>query len=377
MNIFDPLSIIIKLAILSKKPRGTKISIKNYILLIQPPSYFQGFIRYINDDNKFDLKNLINPIKLACELYLNKKIHNLVLLFRLAQNGLLVLINTYTDLIIIHLLKYAFMIIEININNFNKHQILLKSKSNISTLCSNINTLTKSLSNNSLFPQDESFFNKNIESKISSFNKISRNSSLNSINPSLSRNSSLNNISRSPSLNNISRSPSLNYQSKSPSLNCQSKSPSLNCQSKSPSLNNMSRNSSIDKIEKTDDYFNDNINKIIFRYGATGYFNFNFENDKSTKIYDEIIKNISNINNLNESIKNNNIFIIEDNYNNILLNDFLLLWTDEKINNIIDNFINYYIDKEKIYIFKIEKYMKDIDDDIINIILSKNLRLKI
>ena len=104
MNIFDPLSIIIKLGILSRKPKGTKISIKNYILIIQELSFYQGFIRYFNDDNKYDIVNIIYPIKLACDYYLNnnyENIPNIKLLFRNAQNGISMLIKLYNKYLII------------------------------------------------------------------------------------------------------------------------------------------------------------------------------------------------------------------------------------------------------------------------------------
>jgi hypothetical protein len=147
MNIFDPLSIIIKLAILSKKPIGTKISIKNYILIIQEPSYYQGFTRYFNDDNKFDIKNIIYPIKLACDIYLTNSqsnISNIKLLFRTAQNGIYILINTYEKYpIIIYILKYANIIIDICINNLMKNEVLLSYNSNIILLYNNIFTLKK------------------------------------------------------------------------------------------------------------------------------------------------------------------------------------------------------------------------------------------
>ena len=50
--ILDPLSVIIKLAILSKKRIGTKISVYNNIVYIQEIGVFQALVRYVFKNNK-------------------------------------------------------------------------------------------------------------------------------------------------------------------------------------------------------------------------------------------------------------------------------------------------------------------------------------
>ena len=57
--ILDPLSVIIKLAILSNKPVGTKISIQNNIVYLQEPGPFQALCRLFFNSNNF-LKILYN-----------------------------------------------------------------------------------------------------------------------------------------------------------------------------------------------------------------------------------------------------------------------------------------------------------------------------
>jgi len=69
-DILDPLSIVIKLYILSYKPIGTKISILNNKLELQEAGYLQSTIRSINRDTKNDLLNLLFPLTYACEVYL-------------------------------------------------------------------------------------------------------------------------------------------------------------------------------------------------------------------------------------------------------------------------------------------------------------------
>ena len=120
--IFDPLSTIIKLSILSNKPLNSKISIKNNIISIQECGIFQGLVRYYWLNNKEDLHYLAIPIFLACEKYLNKKyideIPEIKILFITAQNGLLKLMETYTNYpLIVHCLQYYHTIINTYLGN--------------------------------------------------------------------------------------------------------------------------------------------------------------------------------------------------------------------------------------------------------------------
>jgi hypothetical protein len=76
LYILDPLSVIIKLAILSNKPVGTKICISKNIIYLQEPGPFQSFCRYIFSTNKTDIQYIYNPIQLACQNYLSKEVVN-------------------------------------------------------------------------------------------------------------------------------------------------------------------------------------------------------------------------------------------------------------------------------------------------------------
>ena len=107
--ILDPLSVIIKLAILSNKPIGTKICIDKNIIFLQEPGPFQAFCRLIFKSNKTDLQYLYNPIETACKKYLTKQNTKIKDLFRCAQHGILKLIETYKNCSIIKLcLNYYF-----------------------------------------------------------------------------------------------------------------------------------------------------------------------------------------------------------------------------------------------------------------------------
>ena len=97
--VLDPLSVIIKLAILSNKPVGTKVMIQNYVIHFQEPGYFQALCRYVMNSNKQDLQFLYNPIKLACQHYLStemmEKTPRIKTLFMRAQQGIEKLKETY------------------------------------------------------------------------------------------------------------------------------------------------------------------------------------------------------------------------------------------------------------------------------------------
>jgi hypothetical protein len=114
--ILDPLSVIIKLAILSNKQVGTKICISRNIIYFQEPGLFQGFCRYLLKTTKTDLQYLYNPIELACQHYLSKSSiqenPKLKDLFKCAQNGILKLIETYKQCSIMRLcLNYYYSLI--------------------------------------------------------------------------------------------------------------------------------------------------------------------------------------------------------------------------------------------------------------------------
>ena len=97
--VLDPLSVIIKLTIISNKPVGTKIRIDDNIIYLQEPGPFQALCRYVLKSNKTDIQYLYNPIEIACNHYLTKefiqKNPKMKDLFKCSQNGILRLIETY------------------------------------------------------------------------------------------------------------------------------------------------------------------------------------------------------------------------------------------------------------------------------------------
>ena len=61
--ILEPMQVMIQLALLAHSPIGTKISVNNNILTIQPPAWSQGAVRWWNNDNKDDLYYLFHAIR--------------------------------------------------------------------------------------------------------------------------------------------------------------------------------------------------------------------------------------------------------------------------------------------------------------------------
>jgi hypothetical protein len=126
--LLDPLSVIVKLSIFSKKNAGCKISVYNNTLYIQEAGIFQSLVRYVYKNTKIDIQYLYNPIELSCKYFLKneeyiKNIPNIKKLFINAQNGINVLINLYKEhLIISHILFYYYNIISNYLSdNFNEN----------------------------------------------------------------------------------------------------------------------------------------------------------------------------------------------------------------------------------------------------------------
>jgi hypothetical protein len=90
--VLDPLSIIIKLAILSNKPIGTKFRVQDNVMYLQEPGYFQSICRIYYNANKTEIQYLYNPIHFACENFLcsrfTDKTPGIKKLFSCAINGL-------------------------------------------------------------------------------------------------------------------------------------------------------------------------------------------------------------------------------------------------------------------------------------------------
>jgi len=142
--ILEPLQAILQLALLSISPIGTKLSIQNNLLYIQPPSWSQSLIRSYYMDNKEELYYLFNVIQRFHKFYkyLNHRkdhLSNMIpLITEMASKGIDRLITTYENSekpSLMHTLEmYKILIIKPNVflNNMNmtEHtpEPILKSK---------------------------------------------------------------------------------------------------------------------------------------------------------------------------------------------------------------------------------------------------------
>ena len=119
-SVLDPLTCIIRCAILSFKPHGTKISIQNNKINYHDPNFLQGTIRWSQGDKREDLHNIYNPILKSTEWYSkdNKDIYNI---FRLAKKGLEKLKKSYDkSSIISHSLELYINILNLFLNGQNQ-----------------------------------------------------------------------------------------------------------------------------------------------------------------------------------------------------------------------------------------------------------------
>ncbi len=130
-TILDPLSVIIKLAILAYKPIGTKLLIHMNVIYFQEPGFFQAFCRSYYHTNKTDLQYLYNPIQLACERFLSmefvEKNPRIIQLFQCSQMGLERLMDTYKSCTMITLaLNYYHVILSNHIEKIYNDSIFRK-----------------------------------------------------------------------------------------------------------------------------------------------------------------------------------------------------------------------------------------------------------
>lgn len=121
--VLDPLSVIVKLAIISNKPIGTKFRVHQHNILIQETGLWQSTVRMYFGNNKTEIQYLYNPIFLACCQYLSLKFvdktPNICKLFKAAIKGLENLKETYKSCpIIVLCLNYYICLVENHLEQF-------------------------------------------------------------------------------------------------------------------------------------------------------------------------------------------------------------------------------------------------------------------
>ena len=86
--ILEPMQVMVQLALLSFSPLGTKISIHDNIIILQPPTTTQGLVRWYNRDSKDDLYYLFKAVMRFYKLYKNKNDAIFSYILELAKLGL-------------------------------------------------------------------------------------------------------------------------------------------------------------------------------------------------------------------------------------------------------------------------------------------------
>ena len=94
--IIDPFTCMVRLAVLSFKPIGTKISVNDNKIAFCEPGLFQGPLRWSKGDNRDDLHNLFFPIKKAM-LWRDKSNKLIEEIFQMSIEGLDILKLAYTN----------------------------------------------------------------------------------------------------------------------------------------------------------------------------------------------------------------------------------------------------------------------------------------
>ena len=131
LYILDPLSVIVKLAILRNKPVGTKLRITDNVFYIQEPGPFQALCRLYFNSGKTDLQYLYNPIQLACSAFLNTRFCDrtpgIRKLFQCAIAGLERLKETYKACpVIVLCLNYYINLIENYLDEYMNEKLFKK-----------------------------------------------------------------------------------------------------------------------------------------------------------------------------------------------------------------------------------------------------------
>lgn len=99
--ILEPLSCLIKIAIIQYKESGTKLSVDSNSLFYQEPSLYQGFMRSMRGDRREDLHNLCKPL-LQCLEWYDRKDPMYQYFYEQCRLGLLKLKQSYSQESTIH-----------------------------------------------------------------------------------------------------------------------------------------------------------------------------------------------------------------------------------------------------------------------------------
>lgn len=93
--ILEPMQVMIQLALLSFCPTGTKISVSSNILYLQLPTFYQGAVRWYQNDTKDDLHYLFHVMRRYYKWYNREENKIFGFILEHAKKGIEKLIGTY------------------------------------------------------------------------------------------------------------------------------------------------------------------------------------------------------------------------------------------------------------------------------------------
>lgn len=97
LQLLEPLTTIVRLAILRFQDIGTKIAIYNNRIASQSPNLIQGAIRWTYGNKRNELHNLYKPILISTKYYDRTTDENIKTIFNFAVDGLENLALTYSE----------------------------------------------------------------------------------------------------------------------------------------------------------------------------------------------------------------------------------------------------------------------------------------
>lgn len=117
-QILDPLTTVIKIALLYFYTDGSKLSISNNTVNIHESNTFQGVIRWLYGASRNNLYNLKEPIQNCLKWFPYSRYKNLKIIYSHAILGLEKLKKSYSNKtnITIHIIEYYIKIIKDNLN---------------------------------------------------------------------------------------------------------------------------------------------------------------------------------------------------------------------------------------------------------------------
>ena len=164
LQLLEPLSTVIRLAILYFDLQGTKIAIYNNRIFTQKPTLMQGTIRWTYGNKRNELHYLYKPIVIAINQYNSTQNKNIKIIFEYAIKGLDKLRQTYkktSGTIICHsidlykeAIQKAIEVSNSNEQNSNKNK---NKNNNNNTKC---NVLTESIRYDDITSKLYNDFNK-------------------------------------------------------------------------------------------------------------------------------------------------------------------------------------------------------------------------